>query len=68
MKDEPGTIQAVGSFLVGVSFLIAVPLAAAIGVLVRFALKEHLVNPIGPDEPAATPTPGGISLSPKEPR
>jgi predicted PurR-regulated permease PerM len=51
-----------------VGLLIAVPLAAAIGVLMRFALKNYYASPIYADMPAASMTDMGRSkLSDKVP-
>jgi predicted PurR-regulated permease PerM len=53
-------IAAFGYLFGFVGLLIAVPLAAAIGVIIRFAIRQHLFNP---PEAANEPTP---ALRPQE--
>ncbi len=49
-----------------VGLLIAVPLAAMIGVLLRFALRQYLASPFYTGEPAAGPV-GFTAVKPTEP-
>jgi hypothetical protein len=50
-----------------VGLLIAVPLAAIIGVLVRFALRRYLESPFYTGEPASGPVGFAPPLARREP-
>ena len=56
-------IAAFGYLFGFVGLLIAVPLAAAIGVVIRFAAREHLVSLLEPTTVVAAPEPSGKKTS-----